>query len=122
MKPSDAFFVDRPKVGDHTVQPFTAGHFFFLQRRKNALFSDQSEQDETAAAIELFFVATRKRKDLLRLKRASKDEWDAAVEDFALGIEPGDLEAFGRLSEDELGALKDSQATPTGKEAANQAG
>lgn len=114
-KAGDAFFVDRPKVGKRTVQPFTAGRVKYLRRRGNSFFSGDSDQDEVDAAIELFFVATRETKELLKLRRATTEEWDDAVEEFALTLEAGELEEFSRIAEEEFKLIDESHATPRKK-------
>lgn len=102
------------KVGGQVLRaPLNAKRVRVLIRRRCSLFVDDADGGDPLAGMEaVFYCLTRTAEELTGMVRNPQSEWDAAVEEFALGLDDGALEEFTALFEEEQETIGDAVAVP----------
>jgi hypothetical protein len=109
----DAFLTDAPDIGGYAIHPLSPGRLAILERRGNKLAGgDNENQTDIDAATEIFYVLTRAAQELTAMRRADRDEWLDAVEEFSLALPATALQEFATLLETELETLEATAVEP----------
>lgn len=87
-----------------------------LSRRKNGLFTECPERDGIAGLESLLYCLSLTSDDLSDTFRLTQDEWDEAVEEFAMKLPDGGLEEFAGLFDAEQEAIANVSVKPEGED------
>lgn len=105
-------FEDGQVIGTIQVSALTVPKMELLIKRHNRIFGDEPRpMSDTQAASEVLYVLANTGAKLAKMARASEEEWDAAVESFALTHEES-FDDFMRALLSELEAQAASAVEP----------
>jgi hypothetical protein len=113
-------FSKRPKVGDHTLYPLTAGRIALLEDKGNGLFAGALKEGDSVDSFdvfEAFMVSVSSGEELAELSILSDVEWKIATRAFGFDLEDQTLMEFWDVVEDERKAISAARAVPKKKRA-----
>mgnify|MGYP001195330436 CR=1 FL=1 len=112
-------FSKRPKVGEYTLYPLTAGRIALLEDKGNKLFAGVKEGDSVDSydVFEAFMVSVSSGEELAELSILSDEDWKIATRAFGFDLEDQTLMDFWDVVEAERKAISAARAVPKKKRA-----
>jgi len=113
-------FSKRPKAGQYTLYPLTAGRIALLEDKGNQLFSGTLKEGDSVQSydvFEAFMVSVSSGEELAELSILTEDEWKIATRAFGFDLEDQTLMEFWDVVENERKAISAARAVPKKKRA-----
>lgn len=113
-------FSKRPKVGEYTLHPLTAGRIALLEDKGNKLFAGSLKEGDSVDSFdvfEAFMVSVSSGEELAELSILSEEEWKIATRAFGFDLEDQTLMDFWDVVEAERKAISAARAVPKKKRA-----
>ena len=113
-------FSKRPKVGEYTLHPLTAGRIALLEDKGNKLFAGSLKEGDSVDSFdvfEAFMVSVSSGEELAELSILSDEEWKISTRAFGFDLEDRTLMDFWDVVEAERKAISSARAVPKKKKA-----